>query len=132
MAGNKSRKKSYFSLFSIFRFKRSRWGGDEAWDDSMKAYKVYPSDQDRAGRWADPRIDSKASAYIDDRTNKWNNVEIKCSEKIQEQFALHWLINLEHPRPRIAREVDLVILQSFLQVASFFSCMRSIFPRTFV
>ncbi|GJZ20641.1 hypothetical protein Tco_0557231 [Tanacetum coccineum] len=51
--------------------------GDDTWEDSMKAYKVYPSDQDRAGYWADPRIDSKASAYIDTITNKWNHVESK-------------------------------------------------------
>ncbi|CAH1449641.1 unnamed protein product [Lactuca virosa] len=76
MARNKSQKKSFFSFFSNFRFKKGRRGADEAWDDSMKAYKVYPSDQDRAGQWADPRIDSKASAYIHERTNRWNNVEV--------------------------------------------------------
>ncbi|GJT39745.1 ribonuclease H-like domain-containing protein [Tanacetum coccineum] len=57
-------------------FKKTRQSGDEYWDDSMKAYKVYPSDQDSAGRWADPRIDRKASDYIHDRTNKWNSIEI--------------------------------------------------------
>ncbi|PWA36094.1 hypothetical protein CTI12_AA603340 [Artemisia annua] len=79
MGGKKSQKKSYFSFFSIFRFKKTRRGGDEYWDDSMKAYKVYPSDQDREGRWADPRIDRKASDYIHDRTNKWNSVEVLSS-----------------------------------------------------
>nr|GEV60494.1 hypothetical protein [Tanacetum cinerariifolium] len=75
MGGKKSQKKSLFSFFSIFRFKKTRQSGDEYWDDSVKAYKVYPSDQDSAGRWADPRIDKKASDYIHDRTNKWNSVE---------------------------------------------------------
>ncbi|CAI9261188.1 unnamed protein product [Lactuca saligna] len=73
MGGNK---KSFFSFFSIFRSKKSATGGDDTWDEAVKAYKVYPSDQDRGGRWADPRIDSKASAYIDDRTNKWNTNDV--------------------------------------------------------
>ncbi|KAD4179715.1 hypothetical protein E3N88_28306 [Mikania micrantha] len=77
MGANKSQRKSSFSLFGIFKQKKSHKGGsDDTWDDSMKAYKVYPSDQDRAGFWADPRIDSKASAYIDTITNKWNHVEV--------------------------------------------------------
>ncbi|KAL8222898.1 hypothetical protein R6Q57_020297 [Mikania cordata] len=81
MGGNyKSEKKSYFSFFTIFRRKKTRREGynDQSWDEPMKAYKViYHGDQDRAGRWpADPGIDRKASAYINDRTNKWNNVEI--------------------------------------------------------
>ncbi|KAI3701844.1 hypothetical protein L6452_27232 [Arctium lappa] len=75
MGGHKSQKKSSFSFFGIFKVKKSQ-RGEDTWDDSMKAYKVYPSDQDSAGRWADPRIDSKASAYIDTITNKWNHVEI--------------------------------------------------------
>ncbi|KAL4563730.1 hypothetical protein LXL04_027775 [Taraxacum kok-saghyz] len=74
MAGNKSKKKSFFSFLStLFRFNKGRRGDDKAWDDSMKAYKMYPSDQDKGGRWADPRIDRKASAYIDDRTNRWSS-----------------------------------------------------------
>ncbi|KAI3754893.1 hypothetical protein L1987_54685 [Smallanthus sonchifolius] len=76
MGGHKSQKKSSFSLFGVFKNKKSQKGGqDDMWDDSMKAYKVYPSDQDRAGFWADPRIDSKASVYIETITNKWNHVE---------------------------------------------------------
>ncbi|GKD13779.1 hypothetical protein Tco_1198186, partial [Tanacetum coccineum] len=66
---------SSFLFFGIFKHKKSRIGGEDTWKDSMKAYKVYPSDQDGAGRWADPRFDSKASAYIDTITNKWNHVE---------------------------------------------------------
>ncbi|GJT35067.1 hypothetical protein Tco_0925486 [Tanacetum coccineum] len=76
MGGHKSQRKSSFSFFGIFKHKKSQRGGEDTWEDSMKAYKVYPSDQDRAGRWADPRIDSKASAYIDTITNKWNHVEV--------------------------------------------------------
>ncbi|MFS7918899.1 hypothetical protein Hanom_Chr03g00206601 [Helianthus anomalus] len=76
MGGNKSqRKSSSFSFFGIFKHKKSL-REDDIWDDSVKAYKVYPSDQDRAGRWADPRIDSKATAYIETITNKWNHVEV--------------------------------------------------------
>ncbi|KAJ9550504.1 hypothetical protein OSB04_014549 [Centaurea solstitialis] len=76
MAGHKSQRKSSFSLFGIFKVKKSEKSWDDTWDDSMKAYKVYPSDQDRAGYWADPRIDSKATTYIDTITNKWNHVEV--------------------------------------------------------
>ncbi|KAI3701843.1 hypothetical protein L6452_27231 [Arctium lappa] len=76
MGGKKSQKKSYFSFFGFFRFTKSRREGEDTCDDTMKAYKVYPSDQDRAGRWADPRIDSKATDYIYNRTNQWNSVEI--------------------------------------------------------
>lgn len=76
MGGNKYKKLS-LSIFGIFKHKDShREGSDDAWDDSIKAYKVYPSDQDRAGYWADPRIDNKASAYIETITNKWNHVEL--------------------------------------------------------
>ncbi|KAJ9550507.1 hypothetical protein OSB04_014556 [Centaurea solstitialis] len=76
MGGHKSQGKSSFSLFGIFKVKKSERRGEDTWDDSMKAYKVYPSDQDSAGRWADPRIDSKATAYIHTITNRWNEVEV--------------------------------------------------------
>ncbi|KAJ9551105.1 hypothetical protein OSB04_015150 [Centaurea solstitialis] len=76
MGGHKSQRKSSFSLFDIFKVKKSERRGEDTWDDSMKAYKVYPSDQDRAGHWADPRIDSKATAYIHTITNRWNHVEV--------------------------------------------------------
>lgn len=76
MGGHKSQRKSSFSFLSIFKLKKSeRGGGDDTWDDSMKAYKVYPSDQDRAGYWADPRIDSKATVFINTVTTHWNHVE---------------------------------------------------------
>ncbi|KAL8265016.1 hypothetical protein R6Q59_023146 [Mikania micrantha] len=80
MSGNyKSEKKSHFSFLTIFRSKKARRGGynDESWDEPMKAYKVmYHGDQDRTERWpVDPGVDRKASAYINVKTNKWNNVE---------------------------------------------------------
>ncbi|GKA66920.1 hypothetical protein Tco_0766728 [Tanacetum coccineum] len=75
MGGYKSQRKTSFSFSGIFKHKKSQTGGEDTWEDSIKAYKVYPSDQDRAGCWADPRIDNKASAYIDTITNKWNHVE---------------------------------------------------------
>ncbi|MFS7967466.1 hypothetical protein Hanom_Chr09g00786051 [Helianthus anomalus] len=76
MGGQKSQKSFFSSLIGIFSRKKSQRGRSDTWDDTMKAYKVYPSDQDRAGRWADPRIDRKASAYIDTTTNKWNHVAV--------------------------------------------------------
>lgn len=49
----------------------------ETKDDFMKAYKVWPSDEDR-GRWvAEPGIDKKASAYISTITEKyWKDVDV--------------------------------------------------------
>ncbi|KZV14566.1 hypothetical protein F511_42562 [Dorcoceras hygrometricum] len=72
MAGN-GHKRSSFSLFGMFKGKNSkgRRVRDDLRDDNMKAYKVYPSDEDR-GRWvADPGINEKASAYISSTTDKW-------------------------------------------------------------
>ncbi|KAL6517857.1 hypothetical protein OROMI_033558 [Orobanche minor] len=74
MAGNRKQKKQCFSVFSLFGGKRAckaRRRDDDHSDDHVKAYKVYPSDEDR-GRWvADPEIDKKASAYIASTTEKW-------------------------------------------------------------
>ncbi|GFP80395.1 hypothetical protein PHJA_000182900 [Phtheirospermum japonicum] len=81
MAGNNSRqKKPSFSLFGLFKGKsssRSRGGGDDYRDyEYVKAYKVYPSDEDR-GRWvAEPGIDKKASAYITLTTDKWEKLAV--------------------------------------------------------
>ncbi|KAH6835929.1 hypothetical protein C2S53_002770 [Perilla frutescens var. hirtella] len=75
MAGNK--KRSSFSFFSFFkgRSSSSRRGEYETRDEYVKAYKVYPSDEDR-GRWvAEPRIDEKASAYITHTTDKWGKLD---------------------------------------------------------
>ncbi|KAL2254225.1 UNVERIFIED_CONTAM: hypothetical protein Sindi_0217200 [Sesamum indicum] len=75
MAG---KKKSSFSLFSLFKGGRNsrHRRGDDGRDDYVKAYKVYPSDEDR-GRWvAEPGIDEKASAYISLTTNKWEKLAV--------------------------------------------------------
>ncbi|KAE9446732.1 hypothetical protein C3L33_21379, partial [Rhododendron williamsianum] len=48
------------------RLGSSRRVEDSSWDaDSMKYYKVWPSDEDRGRYVAEPGIDRKASAYID-------------------------------------------------------------------
>ncbi|KAK1430130.1 hypothetical protein QVD17_12665 [Tagetes erecta] len=77
MGGQKSQRKSSFSFLRFFKRKKSqRVVGQDTWDhDSMKAYKVYPSDQDRAGRWADPRIDTKATTFINNATSQWKHVD---------------------------------------------------------
>ncbi|EYU35365.1 hypothetical protein ABFS82_14G081400 [Erythranthe guttata] len=78
MAGNNRQKKSSFSLFSFFKGRNSRSAkrGDDSRDEYVKAYKVYPSDEDR-GRWvAEPGIDKKASAYISLTTDKWEKLAV--------------------------------------------------------
>lgn len=78
MAGNGSRQKkpSSFSLFGLFKSKRSRRGDEYRAEEYVKAYKVYPSDEDR-GRWvAEPGIDKRASAYIADTTNRWEKLDL--------------------------------------------------------
>ncbi|KZV48228.1 hypothetical protein F511_44351 [Dorcoceras hygrometricum] len=73
MAGNNRQRKTSFSLFGIFKGKNSR---DETRGEYVKAYKVYPSDEDR-GRWvAEPGIDNKASAYISLTTDKWEKLAV--------------------------------------------------------
>ncbi|KAK1430126.1 hypothetical protein QVD17_12660 [Tagetes erecta] len=95
MGGHNSQRKSSFSFFGIFKHKKShKVGWEDTWDDSMKAYKVYPSDQDRAGRWADPRIDSKASVYIDTITNRWNHVEVTLEFDFEIGLDVHTLKNV--------------------------------------
>ncbi|CDP15174.1 unnamed protein product [Coffea canephora] len=78
MGGGKQKKSSgsssSFSFFSMFKTKSRR--ADDMKDDYMKAYKVWPSDEDR-GRWvAEPGIDRKASAFINSRTERWKSVEV--------------------------------------------------------
>ncbi|KAD1430138.1 hypothetical protein E3N88_42840 [Mikania micrantha] len=77
MGRNNWPKKTSFAIFNIFKTKKT---GDheDTWDDSLKAYKVFPSDQDGV-RWAvaEPGIDKRASAYIDSITNRWNHVDIE-------------------------------------------------------
>ncbi|PWA55256.1 hypothetical protein CTI12_AA427910 [Artemisia annua] len=64
MAKAKQQKKSFFSLFSIFKSKKIR-GDERRFDDCIKAYRVFPSDQDGVHWVAEPGIDRKASSYID-------------------------------------------------------------------
>ncbi|GFP87977.1 hypothetical protein PHJA_000941400 [Phtheirospermum japonicum] len=77
MAGNnKQKKSSSFSLFSLFKGRGSSRARarEETRDEYVKAYKVYPSDEDR-GRWvAEPGIDKKASAYISLTTDRWEKL----------------------------------------------------------
>ncbi|CAA0816566.1 Unknown protein [Striga hermonthica] len=71
------KKSSFSSLFTLFKGLGSRGRArDEARDEYVKAYKVYPSDEDR-GRWvAEPGIDKKASAYISLTTDKWEKLAV--------------------------------------------------------
>ncbi|KAK4378785.1 hypothetical protein RND71_000647 [Anisodus tanguticus] len=75
MAG---KKKSGFSFFGLFKSKGTRNSRREEYysrDDCVKAYKVWPSDEDR-GQWvAEPGIDNKAAILISNMTAKWNNPE---------------------------------------------------------
>ncbi|KAG5625877.1 hypothetical protein R3W88_003161 [Solanum pinnatisectum] len=73
MAG---KKRSGFSFFGLFKSKNSSRREDNySRDDCVKAYKVWPSDEDR-GQWvADPGIDNKAALFISNRTAKWSSPE---------------------------------------------------------
>ncbi|PSS08451.1 Ribonuclease [Actinidia chinensis var. chinensis] len=65
---NRQQKKSYSPLSFVNMFKAKRYSlqvvEDNSWDDSVKSYKVWPSDEDRRRYVAEPGIDRKASAYI--------------------------------------------------------------------
>lgn len=77
MAGKKKSGFSFFGLFKSKGSKNSRRGDQDNYsrDDFVKAYKVWPSDEDR-GKWvAEPGIDNKASIFISNRTAKWSNPE---------------------------------------------------------
>ncbi|CAA2972023.1 Hypothetical predicted protein [Olea europaea subsp. europaea] len=79
MAGNNRQKKSSdssFSLFNIFKGKSSRGRRvvEDTNYDSMKACKVWPSDEDRGRYVAKPGIDKLASTYIIATTEKWKSV----------------------------------------------------------
>lgn len=73
--GSEKLKKSFGVFNNMFKTKiRSRRGDDPSGisDEFMKAYRVFPSDEDR-GRWiAEPGIDRKASAYIATTQANWN------------------------------------------------------------
>ncbi|CAK9150931.1 unnamed protein product, partial [Ilex paraguariensis] len=78
MGGNSRQKSSTnpFALFSFFKLKSSRPRKFE--DDSMKAYRVWPSDQDRGRYVADPGIDRRADEYIAGRTESWKTAGNSC------------------------------------------------------
>ncbi|KAB1216279.1 hypothetical protein CJ030_MR4G026697 [Morella rubra] len=65
MGNNRQRKSSgFFSVFGAFKTRRPR-GFDEPVEEALSARKVFPSDYDRShGFIADPRVDSKAEAFI--------------------------------------------------------------------
>ncbi|KAF5960777.1 hypothetical protein HYC85_001986 [Camellia sinensis] len=68
MSNNRQMKKSPFAILNIFKPKRPNrrvedYSRDEYYS-STKAYKVWPSDEDRGLYVGDPSIDKKASAYI--------------------------------------------------------------------
>ncbi|GFY94338.1 hypothetical protein Acr_09g0007840 [Actinidia rufa] len=69
MGGNNRQQKkssSRFSFFNIFKAKRSsKVVEDNSWDDSVRYYKVWPSDEDRGRYVAEPDIDRKATIFID-------------------------------------------------------------------
>ncbi|GAA0154532.1 hypothetical protein LIER_12483 [Lithospermum erythrorhizon] len=80
MGGKQKKSSSSFSFLSIFKGKtlssnKARKMGEDR-DDFVKAYKVWPSDEDR-GRWvAEPGVDRKTSAYITTITERWKNVNV--------------------------------------------------------
>ncbi|KAI3770631.1 hypothetical protein L6452_01771 [Arctium lappa] len=69
-------KKTSFAILNIFKTKKAQGDQEDAWDDSLKAYKVFPSDQDGV-RWvAEPGIDKRASAYINSITDRWSHLDV--------------------------------------------------------
>ncbi|KAL4556332.1 hypothetical protein LXL04_038980 [Taraxacum kok-saghyz] len=76
MGRNKWQKKPSFTILNIFKAKKARGNEDAEWEEYVKAYKVFSSDQDGV-RWvAEPGIDKRAGAYIDNITNRWNHLGI--------------------------------------------------------
>ncbi|KAI3770628.1 hypothetical protein L6452_01768 [Arctium lappa] len=68
-------KKTSLAILKMFKPKKAQ--EDDQWDDHyVKAYKVFSSDQDGARGVAEPGIDKRAGAYIDNITNRWNHLEI--------------------------------------------------------
>lgn len=69
-------KKTSFTIINIFKIMKPGGHQEDGWDDHVKACKVFSSDQD-GSRWvAEPGIDKRAGAYIDNITNRWNHVDI--------------------------------------------------------
>lgn len=68
--------KTSFAILNIFKTKKVQGNQQEDWDNHEKALKVFSSDQDGL-RWvAEPGIDKRAGAYIDNITNRWNHLDI--------------------------------------------------------
>lgn len=73
MGANQRQKKAHssFSIFSFFKSKKARKGGDlynhgGTWGEASSSNKVWPSDEDKAHHWvAEPGIDRKSKDYID-------------------------------------------------------------------
>ncbi|KAI4301650.1 hypothetical protein L6164_034906 [Bauhinia variegata] len=92
MGGNNRQRKSssFMSVFGIFKSNNKHRGGGyyDAYEESLRARKVWPSDEDR-GRWgvADPRIDMKAEAFIAQYKKKVSESEIHCQPQVQPQAS---------------------------------------------
>ncbi|KAL5700574.1 hypothetical protein ACHQM5_026001 [Ranunculus cassubicifolius] len=65
MGGNyRQKKSSIFSIFNIFKSKKTHDSEDYGWDESVNIRRVRQSDYDK-GYWvSEPHIDQKASAFI--------------------------------------------------------------------
>uniref|UniRef100_A0A7N0TEZ7 Uncharacterized protein n=1 Tax=Kalanchoe fedtschenkoi TaxID=63787 RepID=A0A7N0TEZ7_KALFE len=56
---------SGFSLFGFLKSRKPEKFYEESWDEAVAPNKIWPSDEDKY-RWvADPRINIKATAFID-------------------------------------------------------------------
>nr|GMD45429.1 hypothetical protein CQW23_20297 [Ipomoea batatas] len=83
-------KKSSFSFFGMFKSKASKkvWNGEADYprdDMVVNAYKTWRSDEDRGTMWvAEPGIDSKATLFINGKTNKkvWNGEDYPREEMV--------------------------------------------------
>ncbi|ESQ49472.1 hypothetical protein EUTSA_v10021847mg [Eutrema salsugineum] len=65
MGGNRSHSSKRFSLFGIFKTRRShRVEADASWDEVVYTRKAMASDEDKRYWVAEPGIDRKASAFI--------------------------------------------------------------------
>jgi len=82
MDGHVGLRENFEVIFNIFKGKSSkgrRAAGDTTTYDSLKAYKVWPSDEDKGQYVADPGIDKKASVYISETKIKWEKVAVPTS-----------------------------------------------------
>ncbi|KAL9689114.1 hypothetical protein QQ045_033546 [Rhodiola kirilowii] len=79
MGGNRrQQRKSSSSTFSLFGFLKSRRPQkvyEESWDEAVAAKKIWPSDEDKYKWVADPKINIKATAFIDRFKNRVSESE---------------------------------------------------------